>query len=489
MRPAGNYTARFFLWGAGLQWLAAAAVGWDFRPPILAADSGTAAVCGAGLGLALILLLVPDPIAAARAAWRLKPALAAARMGFLLLNSAAEEVLWRGLILVAAHRMPVALAVALATAPYAALHGMTQGARGFRVHLAMGGLLAVLAYAQGGLLGAMVAHACYNLAFLGRGFAPAQGSEPEAMPAAVAAWSSALRANPHQGAGRPAVPALEMAGVCKAYGGSRALDGVTFRVMPGELAVLLGPNGAGKTTLLEILEGLKEPDAGEAMLRGVKVRRARRKAGRRCGVILQDNRIPPKLTVAETLGLFRAFADGPPPIGEMLERFRLGALRRRLTETLSGGERQRLALAIAVMERPDVLILDEPTAALDPYARREFWAELRRLHGEGGTVLLATHFIEEAEALCTRVLILNRGRIVGDGTPAGLRSRSACGYRVTVRSEAGADRNFPAADVVAGLEQVAVAVAEHGASLVSATLARPSLQEVFFQLTGERFEP
>jgi len=215
-------------------------------------------------------------------------------------------------------------------------------------------------------------------------------------------------------------PALAVAGLRKSYGRLRAVDDVAFSVAPGEIFGLLGPNGAGKSTTLEVLEGLKRPDAGSVLIRGFDPFVRPRRAREQIGVMLQTTQLPARLRVGEAVRLFAAFHGAPRPIDEVLEQ--VGLLERARTpfRALSGGERQRLALALAVVHDPAVLLLDEPTAGLDPRARRGLHELLRQLRSRGKAILLTTHYIEEAEHLCDRVAILHRGTLRACGPPADL---------------------------------------------------------------------
>ena len=204
--------------------------------------------------------------------------------------------------------------------------------------------------------------------------------------------------------------------VTKRFGDRPALDAVDLEIGVGEVVALLGPNGAGKTTAVAILLGLRRPDEGRAELFGADPARPRSRL--RVGVTPQETGFPPTLRVREVVDLVRAHFPGPAPAPELLERFGLAELAPRQTGGLSGGERRRLAVALAFAGRPDAVFLDEPTAGLDVESRRTVWSEIERYAGEGGTVLLTTHYLEEAERLAPRVAVLARGRLVADGAPA-----------------------------------------------------------------------
>jgi ABC-2 type transport system ATP-binding protein len=209
--------------------------------------------------------------------------------------------------------------------------------------------------------------------------------------------------------------AAALRGVTKRFGALVALDDVDLELHRGDVLALLGPNGAGKTTALSIVLGLRRPDRGRAELLGMDPRsRAPRAA---IGVTPQDAGFPPTLRVHEIVDLVRAHFATPVPTAELLSRFGLTDCRRRQTGGLSGGERRRLSVALAFAGRPLAVFLDEPTTGLDVEARRNLWSELREYAARGGTILLTTHYLEEAEALATRVALLAHGRIAAYGAP------------------------------------------------------------------------
>jgi ABC-2 type transport system ATP-binding protein len=210
--------------------------------------------------------------------------------------------------------------------------------------------------------------------------------------------------------------------VTKRFGDTLALDSVDLELRAGEVMALLGPNGAGKTTALSLLLGLRRPDAGSAVLFGRDPRTAAARTS--IGVTPQESGFPPTLRVRELVDLVRAHFPAPAPAGELLERFGLGGVARRQAGGLSGGERRRLSVALAFAGRPRALFLDEPTSGLDVESRRAVWQELRSYAAVGGTVLLTTHHLEEAEALASRVVLLARGTVVAEGSPAELSTRA-----------------------------------------------------------------
>ena len=214
--------------------------------------------------------------------------------------------------------------------------------------------------------------------------------------------------------------ALRCENLRKRYGDVVAVDGLSLAVERGECFGLLGPNGAGKTTTIEILEGLLPPDDGDVEVLGMTWRAHERQLRQRLGVQLQETQLADKLTVEETLRLFRSFYDRGHTIDELLKMVELEGKRGSWVVKLSGGQKQRLALACALAGNPDLLFLDEPTSGLDPQSRRQLWELVRRIRDAGGTVLLTTHYMEEAEILCDRVAIVDQGRVIALGTPTEL---------------------------------------------------------------------
>jgi ABC-2 type transport system ATP-binding protein len=211
-------------------------------------------------------------------------------------------------------------------------------------------------------------------------------------------------------------PVIRVRGLTKRYGDVQAVDGIDFDVAKGEIFGLLGPNGAGKTTTVEILEGLRVADGGEVSVLGIDVGREPDVLKPRIGVSLQTAAMYPKLTVAELLDLFRSFYPRTRPTDELIEAFGLGERRNALSQVLSGGQRQRLGVALSLVNDPELIFLDEPTTGLDPAARRSLWDLVRGFKAEGRSVLLTTHYMEEAEILCDRLAIMDHGRILEMGT-------------------------------------------------------------------------
>ncbi len=295
---------------------------------------------------------------------------------------------------------------------------------------------------------------------------------------------------------------VRVTGLRKRYGANEALRGVDFTLQAGEIFGLLGPNGAGKTTTLECVLGLREPDAGSVEICGLDARRFPREVKRKLGVALQATALQDKITPREALDLFGAFYSEREPTLRLLERFDLVAKADAAFETLSGGQRQRLALALAFVHRPEVVILDEPSTGLDPQARHELHEEIRRMKRDGYTVLLSTHQLDEAAALCDRVAIIDQGRIVAIGTPHELVSTAAGGQTVrftasqlidpaaltrlpglrALRCE-GLSGYFETDEAAPVVTALLVLLAAQGATLWELEVKRSSLEDVFLKLT------
>ena len=298
-------------------------------------------------------------------------------------------------------------------------------------------------------------------------------------------------------------PVIRVHDLHKTYGQTRAVDGVSFEVHRGEVFGLLGPNGAGKTTTVEILEGLRSPDAGEASVLGIDVARRPDAIKPRIGVALQTASLYPKLTVVEVVDLFRSFYGHGRPTDELIGLLDLGEKRGSQTRELSGGQRQRLAVALSLVNDPEVVFLDEPTTGMDPAARRSLWDIVRSLKTEGRTVLLTTHYMEEAEVLCDRLAIMDHGRILEAGTVIELVSRRFTERSVRFdRIPALADDrlgSFPGVtgvkgedgevilytrDVPATIAALLGATDQLGTEPENLAIRRPSLEDVFLDLTG-----
>ena len=236
---------------------------------------------------------------------------------------------------------------------------------------------------------------------------------------------------PERGGGDAASrPAVEIEHLRKTYGGVVAVDDVSFSVAQGEIFGILGPNGAGKTTTVECAIGLRSPDAGTIRLLGLDPRADRDQVHQIVGVQLQQSAFPAKLRVGEILEEYRSFYPDPADVGELTEALGLAGKRNDYYRSLSGGQRQRLSVALALIGRPKIAVLDEMTTGLDPQARRDAWALIAGIRERGVTVVLVTHFMEEAERLCDRVALIDGGRVVALDTPASLAARARGGTTV-----------------------------------------------------------
>ena len=288
----------------------------------------------------------------------------------------------------------------------------------------------------------------------------------------------------------------------KSYGGVQAVDGVSFSVPAGTVFTLLGPNGAGKTTTLEILEGIRDADSGEIEMFGTRVRRVTAVSKGRMGVLLQDGGFEPYLKVREVLHLFASFFDRPRPVTEVLAEVSLEDKAGALVRHLSGGQKQRLALGAALINDPDLVFLDEPTTGLDPQARRNIWAIIERLKGEGKTIVLTTHYMEEAEALSDEVCIMDHGRVIADGTPRELTAQLSqdtwiefdapdlapgawAGLAGEIQRD-GATATLKTSDLVGTLDALLRWSREKQVPLRNMVVRQPNLEDVFLSLTGRR---
>ncbi len=293
------------------------------------------------------------------------------------------------------------------------------------------------------------------------------------------------------------------------YGELKAVDGISFEIYEGECFGLLGPNGAGKTTTLSCLEGLKKPDSGMITIEGLDVQKDSVKVKRMLGVQLQDTTLFPDLTTAELVELFASFYEvflTKKQILEHLARFDLQEKAKAKAKELSGGQRQRLGLALAIAHDPRIVVLDEPTTGLDPQARRGIWDSIRQMQREGRTVILTTHYMEEAEVLCKRIGIIDHGKILALDTPhtltssmgeastlsadveledehlekikalAGVTSVSYVGGRLDIQTT-------QSQQTLADLQLIAVGA---GQSLRDVNIRQPNLEDVFLSMTGRK---
>jgi ABC-2 type transport system ATP-binding protein len=291
--------------------------------------------------------------------------------------------------------------------------------------------------------------------------------------------------------------------VRKTYGEVHAVDGVTFEVGRGEVFGLLGPNGAGKTTTVEMLEGLRSPDGGSLEVLGIDVAAHPDALQERIGVTLQTAELYPKLTVVEVLDLFRSFYKRSLPTQQLIDFLDLNDRRNGRTKELSGGQRQRLAVALALVNDPEVIFLDEPTTGLDPAARRSLWDLVEALKAQGKTILLTTHYMEEAETLCDRLAIMDHGKLIEMGTVREVVSRRFKERAVQFDRVEGLDDARLAAmtavssvkhddgevllytsDVPATISELLAATEALGVEAHNLTVRRATLEDVFLDLTG-----
>lgn len=299
-------------------------------------------------------------------------------------------------------------------------------------------------------------------------------------------------------------PIIDARNVIAAYGSTQALKDVNLKVEKGEIFGLLGPNGAGKTTLLACVEGLHKPQDGIVHIGGINVQTDSMAAKRQLGIQLQRTALMDDLTVAELVEVYAALYEvylTSNQINDLLKRFDLGEKRNTLARRLSGGQQQRLALAVAIANDPQIVLLDEPTSALDPHARRAVWGIVRQLHDEGRTIVLTTHAMEEAEALCGRIAIIDHGQIVACDSPTALIANLQLNSMLKATVELPLDQVRSLPDVsharytgqhleVETTRPEATLTALHelatrsGRPIRNVMLRQPNLEDVFLKLTG-----
>ncbi len=269
----------------------------------------------------------------------------------------------------------------------------------------------------------------------------------------------------------------------KSYGEHEAVRGISFRINEGEVFGLLGPNGAGKTTTVEILEGYRKRDGGRVDVLGFDPARAERGYREHIGVVLQQSQLWPNLTVRETHRLFAGYYRHPRDVDEVIELVGLGEKRDARVKTLSGGQKRRLDLGVALVGDPDLVFLDEPTTGFDPAARRAAWEMIRSLRSLGKTILLTTHYLDEAEQLADRVAVMRAGHIVREGAPSELTGDTnetevryrRNGHEVVVRTT----------EPTKLLHQLTEQALAEGRDLEGLTVRRPTLEDVYLSLTGD----
>jgi ABC-2 type transport system ATP-binding protein len=298
------------------------------------------------------------------------------------------------------------------------------------------------------------------------------------------------------------VPAIRVAGLRKRYGELEAVRGIDFEVAEGECFALLGPNGAGKTTTVEILEGYRERSGGEVEVLGYDPQRGERDFRERIGIVLQSASFDRELTVEETVGLFGGYYPHPRDVAEVIDLVGLGEKRRARIRTLSGGQQRRLDLAVGIVGDPDLVFLDEPTTGFDPSARRRSWELVESLRDLGKTILLTTHYMDEAQNLADKVAIIASGLIVAEGSPESLGGRDVAEAVISFRLPDGVAVADLPGELPDGLQRHEDRVLlrtgaptrtlhlltgwalARGEELEALTVARPSLEDVYLQLTG-----
>jgi ABC-2 type transport system ATP-binding protein len=282
------------------------------------------------------------------------------------------------------------------------------------------------------------------------------------------------------------VSAITVRDLRKSYGAYEALRGISFEIKEGEVFGLLGPNGAGKTTTIEILEGYRTRDGGEVDVLGFDPERAGSAFRERIGVVLQQSQLWPNLTVAETHRMFAGYYEHPRKTDEVIVLVGLAEKRDARVKTLSGGQKRRLDLGIALVGDPDLVFLDEPTTGFDPAARRAAWDMIRSLRSLGKTILLTTHYLDEAEQLADRLAVLREGVIIREGTPAELTggsSESEIRYR-----KDGHEVVIHTSDPTKLLQQLTAEALAEGRELEGLSVRRPTLEDVYLSLTAEHQE-
>jgi ABC-2 type transport system ATP-binding protein len=297
------------------------------------------------------------------------------------------------------------------------------------------------------------------------------------------------------------VSAVVVEGLAKSYGAVEAVRGVSFAVQPGEVFALLGPNGAGKTTTLSVLEGYTGRDAGRVEVLGTDPAAGGRALRRRVGIVLQDIAVQPHLTVREAVTRTAGYYPRPRDVDEVIALVGLGSQAATRVRRLSGGQQRRLDLALAVVGRPDLLFLDEPTTGFDPSARREAWALVRDLRELGTTILLTTHYMDEAQALADRIAVLARGELVAEGTPETVGGRDTAESVVTFGLPEQVE--IPPATLPAGssyrdglvtvrttepvrfLNTLTAWALRRDVAIEGLTVAQPSLEDVYLDLTRD----
>jgi len=275
--------------------------------------------------------------------------------------------------------------------------------------------------------------------------------------------------------------AVTVRGLVRRYGDLTAVDGIDVDIHAGEVFALLGPNGAGKTTTVEILEGFRRRDAGEVRVLGEDPQHAGRAWRARLGIVLQSTTESAELTVGELVGHFARYYPDPHDPDEVIEAVGLTEKRGTRSSALSGGQRRRLDVALGIVGRPELLFLDEPTTGFDPEARRDFWALIRSLAATGTTIVLTTHYLEEAEALADRVGVITAGRLIAVDTPRQLGDRDSALATVSWRTPGGSWERTQSATPTALVADLA---ARFGGEVPGLTVTRPTLEDIYLTMIG-----
>ena len=293
-------------------------------------------------------------------------------------------------------------------------------------------------------------------------------------------------------------PVAELRNVTKKYGAVTALDGLSLALYPGEIVAVLGANGAGKSTSVRLLLGLSSPTSGTARIFGCNPRMAASRS--RIGAMLQVASVPKTLKVREHIDLFRSYYPEPLAAAEVIRIAQLEGIEDRLFEQLSGGQRQRLLFGLALCGDPELIFLDEPTVGMDIEARRGLWRQIRELAGRGKTILMTTHYLEEADALASRIVVVDKGRVVAEGTPAEIKSRTA-NRRISCQTRLSSAQLWALPGVIdvqqqdrattvtaADVEAVVRKMLAYDETLSGLEIVSPGLEEAFLALTTRRLQ-
>lgn len=282
---------------------------------------------------------------------------------------------------------------------------------------------------------------------------------------------------------------MQVRNLSKSYGQIKAVDDIHLDIEEGSCFGLLGPNGAGKTTTIEMMEGILKPDNGSILFRGKPIDKHFKK---KVGIQFQSTALPEFITVKETINLFRAFYPNPRPLDELVEICALSDIITRDNRKLSGGQRQRMLLALAIIPHPEIVFLDEPTTGLDPQARRNFWDLIARIKSENTSVLLSTHYMEEAEILCDKIAIMDQGKVLECNTPGHLIGKHFDGVLLKVPHNGQTDNIPENSKVINGSLEIQTTTLDNTLNelikkkfnMTDLTIHKPNLEDLFIKLTG-----